>query len=662
METFEVGVESDHIERLAKAKPINALSELIWNAYDADATEVRVDIKKGDVVQLGLISISDNGNGIPRDQAQEYFESLGGSWKQKTRRTEQGRAIHGLNGQGRMKAFALGKSVVWRSCNGGRCFTISGSLSDIKTFRISDSLSEQDCGCVVEITEIEKDWEIRASHGFTTQIRDVFALQLYEDPNFSIIYDGEKVDAADAISVVTPVEIVTTTADNIDYKAKLEIVEWRKSVDRKMMLCLPGRFNFFEMAPGIKARGFNFTAYLTSDYFQALVDENREGITEMDSIAQGLISEAKDAMRAHFRKQESQRSRVKIDEWKEAGVYPYQGTPKDPIERNERQIFDVVALNLSDYSLEFEDSPKKTQKLIFQLMKAAVETGPNTLPGLLEEVINLPPERQEEMAGLLQKTLLTGIIEATKQVTNRLEFIKALQVLVLDPLSRRQLLERTQLHRIIAQETWVFGEEFNLVNDDEDLTSVLKTHLSILGKDRSKLGPDVDEKVLAAGGQNAIVDLMLSKRVPTATDAKRKHLVIELKRPNQPVNDNVINQTKKYARAVVADPRFKDTGTEWDFVAISNKITPDAKIESTQKDRPVGLVAEYDELKARVWVKTWGQLIQEAEGRLTFYRRKLGYQANDAQALEYLRTMNPDLLSDEVRRRVDELSAAESNK
>jgi hypothetical protein len=662
METFEVGVESDHIERLAKAKPVNALSELIWNSYDADATTVRVDIEEGDVVQLGLIRISDNGNGIPRDQAQEYFESLGGSWKQKTRRTEQGRAIHGLKGQGRMKAFALGKSVVWYSDNNGQRFTISGSLSDIKTFQISDPVAAQSRGCVVEITEIEKDWEIRASHGFTAQIRDMFALQLYEDPNFSIIYDGEEIDAADAISAVTPVDIVTTTAEKVEYKAKLEIVEWRKSVDRKMMLCLPGRFSFFEMAPGIKARGFSFTAYLTSDYFQTLADENREGLIELDPIAQGLVSEAKDAMRVHFREREAHRSRAKIDEWQEAGVYPYRGTAEDPIERNERQVFDVVALNLADYSSEFENSPKKTQQLIFQLIKAAVETGPNTLPGLLAEVINLPPERQEEMAGLLQKTSLTGIIEAAKEVTNRLEFIKALQVLVFDPSSKRQLLERTQLHRIIAQETWVFGEEFNLVNDDEDLTSVLRSHLSVLGKDRSELAPDVDEKVLDADGKNAIVDLMLSQRVPTATDAKRKHLVIELKRPSQPINDDVINQTKKYARAVAADPRFKDTGTEWDFVAISNNITPDAEIESTQRDRPVGLVAEYDELKARVWVKTWGQVMQEAEGRLTFYRRKLGYQANEAQALEYLRTMNPDLLSDEVRRRVDELSTAESSK
>ena len=52
-------------------------------------------------------------------------------------------------------------------------------------------------------------------------------------------------------------------------------------------------------------------------------------------------------------------------------------------------------------------------------------------------MINLPPDRQEEMAGLLQKTSLTGIIEAAKEVTNRLEFIKALQVLVFDPASKR---------------------------------------------------------------------------------------------------------------------------------------------------------------------------------------------------------------------------------
>jgi len=656
MEVFEVGVEKDHIERLAKAKPINAISELIWNAYDADATEVRVEFEDGQLVQLGLVRVSDNGKGIPYDQAKEYFENLGGSWKQKTRRTENGRAIHGLKGQGRIKAFALGQTVSWRSDCDGRCFTIRGTANDLKTFQISDPAKATRRGCIVEITDVAKDFEIRGEHGFADRVRDVFALQLYEDRNFQIFYDGEEIDAADAIRQITPFPITARIDEEITYSATLDIVEWRRQVNRNLLLCLPGRFSFHEMPPGIQARGFNFTAYLTADHFQTLANEDREGLVELDGPSKALIDAAKDTMRAHFREREAQRSRDKIEEWRAAGVYPYIGQAEDPVERNERQVFDVVALNLSDYSNEFETSPKKTQLLVFQLLKAAVETGPAILPGLLAQVINLPPERQEEMASLLDKTSLTAIIEAAKEVTNRMDFLKALQVLVFDPTSKRQLLERTQLHRIIAQETWVFGEQFNLVNDDEDLTAVLRSHLRLLGTDRSELAPTVDEKVLDADGKNGIVDLMLSQRIPLPSDAKRQHLVIELKRPSQPVNDDVINQTKKYARAVAADHRFKDTTTEWDFVAISNSITPDAEVEATQKDRPVGMVADYPDLNARVWVKTWGQVLQEAEGRLTFYRRKLGYQANEAQALEYLRSVNPDLLSEEVRTRIAELT------
>jgi hypothetical protein len=48
VQEIEVKVENDHIERLTTAKPILALSELIWNAYDADASTVRVEFEEVD--------------------------------------------------------------------------------------------------------------------------------------------------------------------------------------------------------------------------------------------------------------------------------------------------------------------------------------------------------------------------------------------------------------------------------------------------------------------------------------------------------------------------------------------------------------------------------------------------------------------------------------
>ena len=235
------------------------------------------------------------------------------------------------------------------------------------------------------------------------------------------------------------------------------------------------------------------------------------------------------------------------------------------------------------------------------------------------------------MANLLKRTTLTAVINAARSVSDRLDFLKALQILIFNAASKRQLLERSQQHRVIAEHTWLFGEQFNLTNDDEDLSSVLRSHLKLLGPDREELAPD--EPVLDADGKTRIVDLMLSQRLPTSTDDERKHLVIELKRPSQPINEDVVNQIKKYAKAVAQDDRFKNSSVKWDFLAVSNSFTPDAELEAKQTGKPRGLVFELDESKIRVWAKTWGQIIDESQGRLTFFKRGLEYEANDQHAL-----------------------------
>ncbi|WP_257099022.1 ATP-binding protein [Pseudovibrio flavus] len=659
MQQLEIRVENDHIQRITTAKPLVAISELIWNAYDADAKEVTVELEAGELTELGLIRISDDGSGISAAQVSAQFEALGGSWKKRTIRTVGGRIVHGEKGQGRFKAFALGDQVSWTSKHDGSSFSITGNKLDLKHFAISEPVPATETGCVVEIRELARDFAIRAEDGFADQVRDVFALQLYEDPNFKITYDGEEVDAREAIKDVTPYELRVALEDGASFEATLEIIEWKKKVERKMMLCLPGRFSFHSLPPGIQARGFDFTVYITADHFQSLTDDNTESLVELDPPSMALVEAARQKLREHFRKREAERSRSKIVEWKEAKIYPYEGKASNPIEVNERQVFDVVALNLADYSADFDRSPAKQQKLILQLVKSAIETGPGALPSILEQVIDLPKERMDELAGLLQKTTLTAVINAAKAVTDRLEFLRALQILIYDPKSKRQLLERSQLHRIITQETWIFGEQFNLMNDDEDLTSVLQTHIGLMDKGRKDLAPT--EPVLDEEGKVKIVDLMLSSRIPTPTDEERRHLVVELKRPKQPINEDVINQIRKYAKTVAKDARFVHSNVEWDFIAISNDFTQDAELEARQKDMPRGLVMELsDPIKIRVWAKTWGEIIQEAEGRLTFYKRRLAYQASDKEALDYLRSINSDYLSDEIKERISALDNQET--
>lgn len=111
MQQIEIKVENDHIQRITSAKPLAAISELIWNAYDADAREVKVELEGGQLTKLGLVRIVDDGTGIPADEVETFFRSLGGSWKKRAGKTSGGRSIHGEKGQGRFKAFALGERV-----------------------------------------------------------------------------------------------------------------------------------------------------------------------------------------------------------------------------------------------------------------------------------------------------------------------------------------------------------------------------------------------------------------------------------------------------------------------------------------------------------------------------------------------------------------------
>jgi hypothetical protein len=186
----------------------------------------------------------------------------------------------------------------------------------------------------------------------------------------------------------------------------------------------------------------------------------------------------------------------------------------------------------------------------------AIKQNPDSLQYIFKEILDLPSERQNDLAALLQKTTLTSIITASKVVADRLTFLSSLELLLFDRESRRLLKERCQLHRILANETWIFGEEFNLSIDDESLSKVLESHLALLGE-----RTDDHLGVTTPDGSVGIVDLMLSRCIPQPKAEQREHLIIELKRPSVKIDLNVLAQVQKYALTVAIDERFRDTTT-----------------------------------------------------------------------------------------------------
>jgi len=259
------------------------------------------------------------------------------------------------------------------------------------------------------------------------------------------------------------------------------------------------------------------------------------------------------------------------------------------------------------------------------LLRQAIEKSPEDLQLIFDEVLKLPKRKQAELAELLRDVSLSAIISASKIVADRLKFLTGLEAILYDKEPKKRLKERSQLHRIIAQNCWLFGEEFNLSVDDRSLTEVLRKHRKLLGDEIV-----IDEPVKHISKDRGIVDLMLSRAIRRHRADELTHLVVELKAPKVKIDTSEVTQLEEYAIAVVQDERFRGVDTTWLFWAISDDYGDYAKHRMNNSGRI------YERHNISIWVKTWAQVIAENRARLQFFQERLEYQADKGASLRHL--------------------------
>lgn len=687
---MDVKVELDHLDRLATVrKPSQALAELIWNGLDADADEIRVVLDTNVLTGIRRILVRDNGTGIPYAQAAHTFERLGGSWKKTAVKTAtKRRLLHGKEGAGRFKSFALGDRVVWttRFSDSGsvKQYSIVGDRSDLKRFTLSDMGTVgagTATGTEVEITSVPLSPTAFVAHRIVQELAEQLALYMRDYPDVRVWYGDEGINPAIIEESVTLYDLPPVLLDDDSFdNPTLTVIEWRSRASRALVLCDERGFALAERPPAIHAPGFNFTAYLKSKLLRQKDEAHLLDLADLDPQVKALVDKAKDKLRGHFRQRLAARAGELVAKWKEEEVYPYHGAPASPIEEAERQVFDICALNVTGFLPEFEESDSKSKRLSFRLLRQALEESPEAVQRILSEVLQLPKDKQQELGQLLERTSLAAIINAARVVADRLDFLKGLELLVFDTESKQTLLERKQLHRILAHNTWIFGEQFHLTLDDEALTELLVKHKGMLGpasdaeeanakaepesstpdtptapgqkkkkKSKKKAKP---APVVMDSGSEAIVDLMLSKLIPLPKAEEREHLVVELKRPSKKIDLGVLGQIESYAIAVANDERFKDVKAKWTFIVIANDIGEHARFKTKQFQRPEGLVVVSDDGRFSVWAYTWAQIIEGCRGRLHFFQQKLNYTADKISARKHLnevyKTYIPDCLKDDA--------------
>lgn len=625
-------------------KPPTGLCELIWNAFDEDAEHVAVTVDHTPLGGIDHIYIEDDGNGMSTDAAMRGFLHIGDSWKAMPGTTSEHkkRPVHGKYGRGRYTAYSLGQLAHWHSVvdDSGepKGLNVRGSAGDLAHFDIDETAPGLErSGTRVTITAVHKDAQdaFDADNLLRDRILTEFALHLERFSDFTITLLGNEIDPTkvqkDRETLAVPLPEGETG------EATLTVIHWElANVERRLYLCAADGSIVDEIPPGVQAPGAEFTAYLTWDGFKR--GQPLQLLDDTDSPIGKVLESAKSVLREHLAAQFRVRESEIVKEWKDEGVYPYKEPPKTEAERATRQAFHVVAMAASR-TVE-ETRSRDAKALLLGALRQAFEHEPESLLPVLESVSKLPKARIDELRHLLTRTSLANVIMASREVGDRLDFIQALNALVFDAKSRRELLERRQLHRILAQETWIFGEEWTLTGDDERLYEVLKKHLALLGEDveLAELG-----EVHVENGKVAIPDLVLGRKLQTGKN-QFEQLVVELKRPSHRLTGDDLDQVRKYASAISSDERFGQPNVTWEFWLVGNVTNDIVDDQRKQPHLPYGVVQTG---KYKIVVKTWAEILGDAEHRLRFVQNSLKYTTDHDKGLESLRAKYAQYLPEE---------------
>jgi len=643
------------------------MCELIWNALDADATEIEIDFTRNSLGAYDSITVTDNGHGLSYSKVENVFGRLGGSEKKLRSISPNGRSYHGKEGKGRYKSLSLGTLVQFdstvKNAGGYERFETVIDANNLSRTKVGDPRKlppgEAQTGFKVAISNLfQKAAEQAVGEDSRAEYRQRFASYYQSYPVFKISFNGEEIDFEGLIQREAAKEI-KVVAGSREFPFTVKVVEWNFDSPRKTFWCNEAGIPLLEGTIGIRASSLPISVFIQSAYIEEQERNGNLQLGELDEVLNEASKAAKTFARSYVRARLADASRSFIQELKDNHLYPYEGEPENIVEESQRQVFDIIALQVHSYLPSFDEQDERGKKLVMALLKQALETDGESLQVILSEVVGLPRDKRDELAEILVNTPLSNIIDTMTEIKNRLKFLNGLEEIIYNPDLNKNIRERKHLHKIIAKETWIFGDNYTYGVDDVTLKNVLKAYL------RDALERDDFEQLVESGDNselNTIPDVCLWHQFSLGS-AGKENLVIELKRPNLDAGLKEHGQILSYASRVSNDPRFPKDRTRWRFLLITKDVKSELEPQLRQKNRTYGHVSEGDNYD--VYVLPWGHILSEAKQRHEYLRDALNLNLQDnEQGLGYLREKYSEYLpaeGDELNEDVQEVPASDSD-
>jgi histidine kinase/DNA gyrase B/HSP90-like ATPase len=629
---FAPRIIAEHLGRQKYATSTKAIGELVANAFDANARTVRVELNEdGFGLPMSLVVI-DDGSGMTAFDLRERFAVIGVT-------ADGSKDRLGRFGVGRLAVFRIGSISEWSTTSkdpitGKRQilkFTLRAGSPEEFRVEVTPASDAEPMGTRVEVFDLLDTGSERLTHErISWDLMTEFCSYLFAHRNLRIALNGQNLDP-ESIIQQRETEEITKDTSHLPEDATVHHILLKSTPSTSR---LPA--NLLLTAKGVTVETTrlqdpptpNYLGIVESPYLDEMVSSNRQAFINMDGVfgeLKRVILERVSAYGTRVRAAEAQRF---IERARQKEYYPYRTAPSNALTAAEQSLYDEV-LELLNVAANIEGMATKQQQLVFQLVHRAL--GDENLLNVLGQLATLSSEEMSQFRELLERTTLQSIIRLASAVTERLTFLDVIRQIVYGA-DAKHVLERSQLHKVLEGNCWIFGPQFNLATSDRGFREVIRRHREI-----AKL-PPVDDAVLSKiKGIANIPDLFLAaqKDYPTpAPERSHYHVLVELKRPSVDIGQKELAQLSKYGDVIAGSGQFDQERTQWDLFLVSSKVKPEIERHRRQSGRAFGCVLQNPGLNQ--WVFTWGEIIDRAREEMQLVRQHLELKSQEFSVSDHL--------------------------
>lgn len=614
----------------------SAIAEYIWNAFDSNATIVKIECEFDNELSAGYptLKISDDGDGWDMsdlDTVEMFLDS-----QKRAQKTNYKSLPHGSRGVGRFSFAAFSSKASWRSITSTKMYNLDIESATLDQYKLtSDNNNSPDKhGTTVEFlvnNEVVNAAFIDTTLRKKTIERFAWFLELY--PSKKIVINNTPLDTKDMIAEKKET-IIHVDGDNLPVK----LIQWRKQLLGKeasrIYFLSTDKKEQFKVSTGFnnKSDVFHHSAYVESDGFidytpEKNPDDEEQQSLPIDKEQRDFVKEVKERVQEELKKFRTpyieKISHDFVKQLSEEHIMPSQRDytmPEEDFKELVRQTY-VIAPEM--YTNLSDNNKRVTLRLMASLMMSNER---NLLIKTIEGVYALSEEQKSKLNDLLDRTSLGNIIDTVSEIDHRLQTLTDLEDIIYDKSKAATTLEVKHLQKILDNEFWVFGEQYRLVSTTEGqirhvIEKLAQEDLGISG-------------YTAESESKKELDLCLAKQITTPQPdgiAKIHNIVVELKRPSVTIGKKELDQISTYKDHLLKEPICRGQNMSWDFILVGADIDDgdiaeqiDSAANHGEKSR--GLIRKYyvGDKQYSMYVRKWSDIINcEHRPRLEFLRDRL---------------------------------------